>query len=453
MHRKINTSSTKCANMGRLLIEKIKDLIRLLRFFVYRLLPCRTLAFAHEARWLSFEQLSDGQNPTFFGYHDKTPFSGDNSRVLAMSVSGDDTRAETECTPIQLGFFRRADAPTNKPRDGNFGDFLPFAETTTWCWQQGCMLQWNPVEPNSQVVFNTLVNGRYGSVLFAIDQQSVVQEYEYPIYSLDSGFQYATTLNFSRLGRLRPGYGYALLPDATAGVAAPEDDGMFLMDLASGGRELIVRLADLAQEVPQPGAEHYVNHATFSPDGRYIVFFHLWSLEGDRGRGLRVLCYDIESRTHRIVEDQKTISHYCWRDSQTILATNCDAARTWRYTLYNVVSGDVQDLNLPLAQDGHPMFHPTNKSLIVTDTYPDRRRDQHLLLANIDTNEVWEIAALYSPWKYRGQVRCDLHPRWDRGGDMIVVDEVATKDGRILTDYHLQRSSLYNDQKTTKTGR
>lgn len=294
------------------------------------------------------------------------------------------------------------------------------------------MLQWNPVEPNRQVIYNTLVDGAYGSAVFDLDRSEVIRQYAHPIYSVDSGFRYAATLSFSRLGRLRPGYGYALLPDETAGVAAPENDGLFLLDLASGDCKLVVNLAELSLEVQQSHGEHYVNHATFSPDGKKLVFFHLWAHEGDKSRRLRVLCYDVESSTRTVLEDERTISHYCWRDADVFLATNRDLSGNWRYSLYDTSAFRRQDLTLPLPQDGHPMFHPRDKTLIVTDTYPDRRRDQHLLIANIETNEITEIATLYSPAKYRGQARCDLHPRWDREGRTVVVDSTIRGRRRLM---------------------
>lgn len=360
--------------------------------------------------------LSDKDNPTFFGYHDKTPFSTDGSKILAMSISASDTDPHSECTPMRLGYFRKKD-------DGNFENyFVPFAETTTWCWQQGCMLQWHPIHADSQVYFNTLVGGNYGSVLFNLEQKQAIHEYTYPIYSLDPTGRKAATLNFSRLGRLRPGYGYGLLPDTTADDPAPMDDGLFLLDLQSGDRKLLVNLTTLAQSAGDSNAQHYVNHSTFSPDGERIVFFHLWSHEGDMGRGLRVCQVDVTSGVWKEIESERVVSHYCWRDAHTFLATTRERSGRWHYTLYDLVSNMRTDLDLPFREDGHPMFHPQNENLIVTDTYPDKRRDQHLCLVDLKTREGIEVATLYSPFRYRGQIRCDLHPRWDREGRFLVVD-------------------------------
>lgn len=367
----------------------------------------------------SVKWLSDGNRPTFFGYHDKTPFSEDGSKILAMSIGTYDDKPCSECTPMMVGYFVVDEYGEFENR------FIPVAQTTTWCWQQGCMLQWNPIKADREIIFNTLVNGSYGSQVFDIIEQRKVRDYSYPVYSLSPCGALATTLNFSRLGRLRPGYGYNLLPDMTAEFSSPQDDGLFVFDMVGGEKRLLVSLADLAKEVGDMQSQHYVNHATFSPDSKRLIFFHLWSKNGGQSRKLRVCQVDLVTGVWREVEAERTVSHYCWRDQNTILATTLDKLGIWRYSLYDLVTNSRTDLDLALSRDGHPMFHPLNSNILVTDTYPDRRRDQHLCIVDVATGEIKEIATLYSPSKYSRQVRCDLHPRWDRMGKFVVVDSVA----------------------------
>lgn len=373
--------------------------------------------------------LSDGQNPTFFGYHDKTPFSLGGSKILAMSITASDTKPESECTPMKIGYFRKAN-------DGEFENtFIPFAETTTWCFQQGCMLQWHPLEPDRHVFFNALVDGGYGSKVVDVETGEELRTYPNPIYSLDPTGKLAATLNFSRLGRLRPGYGYPLLPDKTQKLNAPEDEGLFIFDLGTGKKKLLVSLADLAREAGDKDSQHYINHATFSPNGKRIVFFHLWAHEGAHGRELRVCAVDVETGRWHEIESERTVSHYCWRDAHTLLATTREKSGKWHYTLYNLVANTRNDLDLPFDSDGHPMFHPLDKNIIVTDTYPDLRRDQHIFIVNLDKRERHQVATFYSPFKYRGQVRCDLHPRWDLKRNLISIDCIQNNKRCLRVKY------------------
>ena len=356
-----------------------------------------------------------------FGYHDKSPFSLDGTKLLAMHLTVGQTDPAAECTPVKLGFY-------NVTRSGVIDEeFVEIASTNTWCWQQGCMLQWDPEEPNQSLYFNDLVEGAYGSRKFDLSTGRVERSYPFPIYSISIDGREALSLNFSRLGRLRPGYGYDLIDDPFAEEAAPADDGLYLYDLESGEGELLVGLEELANRVPHiKNAEHYINHASFAPQGDWITFFHIWRFKDTGKRSIVLYGYDRTTKSLIVIEDQRTPSHFCWQNDTKLLVTNVDHDGVWRYTLYDLKDLSRRDLDLGLTQDGHPMFYPGSESIFVTDTYPDKLRDQHLLIVDMEKGTNIEIAALYSPYAFRGQVRCDLHPRWDHTGGLISVDTATS---------------------------
>jgi tricorn protease-like protein len=283
------------------------------------------------------------------------------------------------------------------------------------------MLQWHPNESNNCIVYNKLVSNQYGSVVFDIFKNKIIEEFDYPIYSLDPKGRYAISLNFSRLGRLRPGYGYSLLPDPTVSQNAPNDDGLFLHDKYSKTRKLIVRISDLAQNNDPEGSVHYLNHSTFSPDGNRIVFFHIWNLVSGKRR-INLYCYSLKSGNYSLIEGSRVVSHYCWIDSKNILASTMDSNCKMKLTIYDVENNTRQDVFDLINGDTHPMVSPTNANLFVIDSYPDQLWNQNLCLFNLRERTIKKISSFYSPRMYRGQVRCDLHPRWDRQGKFIVVD-------------------------------
>jgi len=415
--------------INRALPEGIKKIIRLFLSGIGRI-SC----YGHN-RFAKLEVsviLSNKKSPTFFGYHDKTPFSGDASKILAMSVTASDTRPESEGTAMKLGYFAKNEKGEFEKR------FIPFAETTTWCWQQGCMLQWHPSQPNSQVVFNALVDDAYGSVVFDIKQGKVVREYPYPIYSVAPTGTYAATLNFSRLGRLRPGYGYGLLPDSTAKSLVPEDDGLFVFDLQSAERKLVASLPELAKGAGEQGCQHYINHATFSPDGKQIAFFHLW-VDSDFNRGMRFFLYNLETQETLLMEGEKKVSHYCWISDEEILATvQADRKAPWEYCTYRTKRvSHANNFGLSLKTDGHPMRSPVVKELFVTDSRANRIREDNVVIFNKINCKKVTVARFFMPVAYRDQVRCDLHPRWDREGRYIVAD-IVSKGRRAMAVVNIQ---------------
>ena len=74
-----------------------------------------------------------------------------------------------------------------------------------------------------------------------------------------------------------------------------------------------------------------------------------------------------------------------------------------------------------ISNDGHPSYSPDGK-LVLTDTYPDRRRMASIKILNDDFNIV--IAKVFAPFKYDNDTRCDLHPRWSRDGKKVYFDSV-----------------------------
>ena len=93
---------------------------------------------------------------------------------------------------------------------------------------------------------------------------------------------------------------------------------------------------------------------------------------------------------------------------------------------------------LDVYGDGHSSFSP-NRRWILTDTYPDKSRKQHLLLYEVTTEKLIELGSFFSPLKFSNALRCDLHPRWSPDGQAISID--STYQGQRMT-YILDVSSI-----------
>jgi len=417
-------------------MKKIKYLIKksfigTIYLVIYRLLTSEININGVISKTLPVTYLRDNKNAVFFGYHDKTPFSSDNNKILAMSVPASDKKAESECSYMKIGYFLNIN---NHIRN----QFIQISDTNTWCWQQGCMLQWNPKKPNNEVIFNRIVDGIYGSVIFDITKESIIKEYSVPIYSVSNDGSFATSLNFSRLGRLRPGYGYCLLNDKTKCNYAPKNDGLFLLDLNSGNIGLLVSLHELAEQVGKMDCEHYINHISISPDNKVIVFFHLW-VDENNNRHNRFMIYDIKNKKISTIEDKIRVSHFCWIDNNCLLVTIKEKnEKHWKYVSYNIDKHvKMSEKDIPLKTDGHPMISPIDKSLFVTDSRLNKRREDSILICSLNTKNVYKVAKFIHKYGYDGQVRCDLHPRWDRFGKHIAVDIVNKgKRAMAIIDVH-----------------
>ena len=77
----------------------------------------------------------------------------------------------------------------------------------------------------------------------------------------------------------------------------------------------------------------------------------------------------------------------------------------------------------PLKRDGHCSYAPDGR-WVVTDCYPNRARVASVYLCDPEANVAGVLARVHSPLKYHADCRCDLHPRWNRRGDMLCIDSV-----------------------------
>ena len=376
-------------------------------------------------------RFGDTKSQFFFGYYDISPFNFDDTRLLALKRARRKDRSAGDA-PVQAGYFNTA-----KP-----SEFIPFADVHTWCWQQGCRLQWFPLDSrgkNSTVIFNNLIDNRYGCCIFDIATQQTIRTHTRPVYAVSSDGRYALSLNFVRLGRLRPGYGYTNLPDDSCDRAAPADDGIWHIDMISGAARLLFSINDMAKFEPLPTmneAEHYFNHISINPAGSRFLFFHVW-LAGDRRYTRLITCNADGSDPYPLVNEGH-VSHYTWLSVNELICFSTHATTGSHYHLYRDQS-DIRGVigEGVLRHDGHPSPSQCGQMLL-TDTYPDRYGERQLLLFDMHNGSLIRLGSFSSPYRLRGEFRCDLHPRWSSTGRYIAFDSAHEGRRSIYTIRFLQ---------------
>lgn len=86
-----------------------------------------------------------------------------------------------------------------------------------------------------------------------------------------------------------------------------------------------------------------------------------------------------------------------------------------------------------LRLDGHPSW-THDRRFMLTDTYADEAGYRHLLLYDAETDRVHTAGRFFSPFNNCGY-RCDLHPRFSRDGEFIIIDTAHTGRHSILVLY------------------
>lgn len=344
----------------------------------------------------------------FFGYYDKCPWDSTGRYVLCNRVENAWKQPDNDSV---------AELILIDTHEGNAVRVLG----TTRCWnvQQGCMLQWLD---DSRVIYNDFRDGSFCAVVLDVfSGESRVLPM--PVYSVAADGSFALTLDFTRLHRLRPGYGYCNLPEQTAGEKCPDKTCIWRMELATGEFTPLFRYADLAALEPRPemdGAEHKVNHLMIAPDGKRFMVLHRWLVGGRKFT--RLVTGDCVGGGLRCVLDDDFVSHCCWKNSGEILTFAQKKGQGRGYFLLRDGGADCVHLWQSLVGDGHPTYGPDGR--VVTDSYPDRRRVANIYILEEDRPEPKVVARVFAPFRYDNDVRCDLHPRWSRDGKEVCFDGV-----------------------------
>lgn len=376
----------------------------------------------------------------WFGYYDKLQFSPDDRYVLGMETMFEG-RTPTAEDILGIGMVDTA----------HDDRWIEFGRSRAWGWQQGCMLQWRP--PNTtEVLWNDRDDGPSGPrfVTRVLDVVTGTRRtLPKPIYAVGPDGRWAVGADFARIQRLRPGYGYQGVADPHADDRAPQDSGIYRMNLDTGDHELIISIADLAAIPFENGdfgeATHYVNHLLISPDGERFIFLHRWrprpgSEAAERyrnvgGFGTRMFTANLDGSDLYVLDPSGYTSHFIWDDGEHVTAWTRPAGREPGFYRFRDQTREVEPVGAGvMTRNGHNTYLPgTDNTWILNDTYPSADdRKQTLYLYHEPTNRKVVLGRFYEPPEYKGEWRVDLHPRASRDGTKVCIDSTHGGAGRQL---------------------
>ncbi|MEA3226419.1 MAG: hypothetical protein U9Q07_10760 [Planctomycetota bacterium] len=362
----------------------------------------------------------------WFSYYDKLQFDPSGRYVLGMEVDFEH-RSPKPDDVIKIGMVDLKDGDA----------WTQLGESRAWCWQQGCMLQWRPGSKN-EIMWNDRQDDRFVCHILNV-RSGRKRTLPHPIYTVSSDGRTAVAPDFRRIQDVRPGYGYPGLPDPYADELAPKDSGIFQLDLETGRQEMIISIADIAQfgKIPGPLADgkdvkHYFNHLLFNTDGSRFIFLHRWRYLNGR-RLTRMITAEQDGSNVHIVDDNGLTSHFIWRDSRHILAFSEQPSHSRAFYLFE--DGGNKKIEVvghkAMRSDGHCSYLPGGK-WILNDAYPDKERNQNVYLYNVATGKKVPLGHFYLPPEYKGEWRCDTHPRFSPDGRSVVIDSPHGGNGRQI---------------------
>ena len=308
--------------------------------------------------------------------------------------------------------------------------FIPLTKTSCWNFQEATMAHWLATAPNTQFIYNDLVDGKFVSLIFDMKDNSN-RIIPCPVSAVSPTGKEAVSINYARLRLTRPDYGYGGKgQDAREKVTWPEDDGLFLVNLETGTAKLIVSIASVRDRMPK--AEEgkdlaYFCHTVFSRDGSKI-FWLARSVNPATATGWKTTSFTCNrdgSDVRRCFPDGWSGSHFNWLDGDRLMVTAKYQDAVWSHVLFTVGKTDYTRVGLGLLDfDGHGVFSADGQWM-ATDTYPDKLNERKLMVLRMSDQAVLPLGGFFVPECYRGGYwRCDLHPRWRPDGKVLAFNSV-----------------------------
>lgn len=370
------------------------------------------------------KRISPAEQHFFFGYYDLQPFDTKGKYHLAHRVDFIDRLHEKD-DEAEIGLI---ELDTLK--------YTPLTTTKAWNFQQGAMLQWNPANPDSEIIYNALIDGQYVAVTENINTGK--KKYaERSIANVSRDGKYGLSINMSRLYDFRPGYGYATIPDPFYNENHSKDDGIYLVDMESGKSKLIISMQDIWEFsggfYGGIDKKMVINHITFNPSGNRFLFlprdFHIPTKQIHH---TAIITANLDGSDMFLLSDYGWYnSHYHWKNDDTVIfyAKIDGRERGGEVGNYELHDKSMQCERIGadiFVRDNHMSYSPCGSRLL-WDSYPDADMMQTLAVTDLATMSTKSLGKYVSMKPVCTDVRCDLHPRWNTDGSAVSFD--STHEG------------------------
>lgn len=411
---------------------------------------------------LNVERLTSGPSHHLFGYIGQSltvPWNASGRYVVALRTDfhdrlpGADDAADVVLVDTQ-----------------NKNKTIALDQTHGWNLQQGSMLYWNPMQPDSQFFFNDRdpEDGRVFTVLYDIKQRQRLKEYRFEGGSIgNSGVApkggFFAAINYGRLARLRPVTGYAGAMDETDGFLAPDNDGIFIINVQSEEVRLIVsfnELLGLLQSAPawdlvgkrwtptQPSerstesldlskASLYINHTLISRDNEWIYFF-VRGRVGTRSLWLNAPCTIKTDGSELTLHTTSIGGHPEWAEGSLMIG-----ALDGQQVVYDVAQQEIisaRTLGNPTIfpdPEGDVSLSPDGRWFVNGYSSEDRQSISYVVMDLSDGKYARSDPFDRGPFT-KGNLRTDPSPRWNRESNGLLVPGWTKEGTRQLHVIHVE---------------
>lgn len=399
------------------------------------LVGCATGAQTQSSSFeLEITQVTSGSRHHFFGYIGQCrtiPWNATGRYILGLEIDHIDRlpKPEEAATIILVDTH-------------NDNAIVRLDKTHAWNPQQGTMFYWHPMASKTQFFFNDrdVKTGKVFTVLYDIEKKKRIREYRYQDTPIGNGGVAADgsaflALNYGRLARLRLVTGYPEALDWSRDEIAPDSDGIFIVDVKTGKKRLLVSYRRLEQELKKdrPDLDHtglFINHTLWNRDSDRVYFFvrggwsKIMKIKGDR---VNTPCSINADGTGLTLHKQFIGGHPEWAEGALVIGREGK-----RQVLYDVDKREI------VGQLGSPELFPNPEGDISLapdgDWFVNGHKKDGKNYYNVFQRSTGAFIRSEGLDKggYSGDIRIDPAPRWNRTNDAILVPGIAENGTRQM---------------------
>ncbi len=385
---------------------------------------------------LKIKQLTTGDKHHFFGYIGQCrtiPWNSSGRYILGMEIDRIDRMPKPEEDAIVILI---------DTQDHN--KILRIEKTHAWNPQQGTMFYWNPLAPETQFFFNDrdVKSGEVFTVLYDIEKKKRVREYRYKDAHIGNGGVAADGsaflgLNYGRLARLRLVTGYPKALDWSKNEIAPENDGMFIVDIKTGKKRLLVSYNQLEKKLKErnPMMKHtglFINHTLWNRDANRIYFFARSGWGDMKGDKNNVPCSIRVDGTGLTLHKKHIGGHPEWAEGSLLIGIEKHKNSRDRQILYDVdtqkIVGTLGEPSMFPKPEGDISLSPDGNWFV--NGYKDSTKNYYSVYRRSDGG--FSRSEGIDKGSYSGDIRIDPAPRWNRTNNAILVPGIAKNRTRQM---------------------
>ncbi|MDB4583373.1 hypothetical protein N9164_09490 [Draconibacterium sp.] len=386
---------------------------------------------------LKIEQLTSGKKHHFFGYIGQCqtiPWNASGQYILGMEIE----RIDRMPKPEEAATIFIIDTHDNNK-------IIRLDKTHAWNPQQGTMFYWNPLAAETQFFFNDrdVKTGEVFTVIYDIKKRKRVREFRYKDTPIGNGGVAADGsawlgINYGRLARLRLVTGYPEALDWSKDEIAPKTDGIFIVDIKTGEKRLLVSYYQLDQKLRElnPDMKHsglFINHTLWNRDADRVYFFAR-SGWGDQPGDKNNVPFTIKSDgTGLTIHELHIGGHPEWAEGNLMIGIEKGKGDVKdKQIFYNVdtkkIVGEMGNSDMFPKPEGDISLSPDGNWF--ANGYSKEGKNYYAIYNR--SNETFIRSEGIDKGAYSGDIRIDPAPRWNRTNDAILVPGIDKNGTRQM---------------------